>query len=534
MRISLRGPFCRVALRKGQYFPAIIDSAVLRAPAGIKRKLTTRAVHENGSDFDFDLFTIGGGSAGVRATRSSAGFGAKVGLCELPRALISSDEKGGTGGTCVLRGCVPKKLMALAGLFAEDVQDAASFGWEVDGQPQLSWEKLQSNKRKELERLSDLYMENLKKADVEYIEGRARIIDPNTVEVNGKQYRAKNILVATGGAASIPPIEGARDFAITSDQVLNLDEKPKKLVVVGGGYIGCEQASIFNNLGTEVYLIVRQDLPLAGFDREACAFVMEQYKLRGLHVYGQSSPTKMSKGANGKLTVHVEPYKRDGDPFDIEDVDQVLMATGRKPKTQNIGLEDIGVELDDKGGLKVDEFSRSVSVPSIWGIGDVTNRIPLTPVARMEGSALAKHLFGDQGDVKPDYKAVPSVVFSSPQLAYVGKKEDAAVEEYQDVDIYTSTSTPMKNTLGRKDVKEFVKVIVSSKDDKVVGFHMVGSEAAEILQGFAAALYAGITKQQLDATVGIHPSSAEEFVTMIKASRKYRGGKLTEGEPLKC
>ncbi|CAL8462218.1 g1749 [Coccomyxa elongata] len=503
------------------------------ASAGIWRKVTTSALQEDGH-LDFDLFTIGGGSAGVRAARYSAGLGAKVGLCELPRALISSDDKGGTGGTCVLRGCVPKKLMALAGLFAEELQDAASFGWEVKETPQLSWEALQNNKRRELERLSDLYRDNLEKADVKFIEGRARIVDPNTVEVNGQQYKAKNILVATGSAAIIPPIEGGKDFAITSDHILNLDELPRKLVVVGGGYIGCEQASIFNNFGTEVHLIVRQELPLAGFDREACAFVMEQYKLRGLHYYGQSSPTKVFKGPNGKLTVRIEPYKRDGDPFEIEDVDQVLMATGRKPKTQNIGLEDVGAELDEKGGLKVDEYSRSVNVPSIWGIGDVTNRIPLTPVARMEGSALAMHLFGEGNGTKPDYTAVPSVVFSSPQLAYVGKKEDAAVEEYQDVDVYTSTSTPMKNTLGRRDVKELVKVIVSSKDDRVIGFHMVGSEASEIMQGFAAALYAGITKRQLDATVGIHPSSAEEFVTMTKPSRKYRGGKLTEGEPLTC
>ncbi|CAL5227621.1 g10625 [Coccomyxa viridis] len=478
--------------------------------------------------FDYDLFTLGGGSAGVRAARYSAGMGAKVALCELPRDFISSEDRGGTGGTCVLRGCVPKKLMAIAGLFNEEMQDAVGYGWKLNGRPTFDFQDMQRNKRRELERLSDIYRKNLEKAEVDFIEGRGRLLDKNTVEVNGQQYKAKNILVATGSYPIKAPIEGS-EHGITSDEVLNLEQLPEKLVIVGAGYIGCEQACIYNNYGSEVHLIVRQDLPLNGFDIEARKFVLEQYKLRGIKYHGLSSPSKITKESNGKLTVTVDPYKREGDSFSLDNVDQILFATGRKPRTKDIGLEDVGVKFDDKGKLEVDEHSRS-NVDNIYAIGDVSTKIPLTPVARMEGTQFALHMFGGKEDAKPDYKSVPSVVFSSPQLAYVGLHEETAVEEVGDVDIYSSVSTPMKNSLGRDGIKELVKVVVSAKDDKVLGFHMVGSEASEIMQGFAAALYVGITKQQLDATVGIHPSSAEEFVCLAKPTRQYRGGKLTEGE----
>eukprot|EP00884_Botryococcus_braunii_P001762 jgi/Botrbrau1/11587/Bobra.247_1s0008.1 len=411
---------------------------------------------------EYDLFVIGGGSGGVRAARYSARLGmpsyvshsfwivaarargwsywtgAKVALCELERGNIASEERGGTGGTCVLRGCVPKKLMAYAGRFTEDFLNAKGFGWHTSCDPVLDFRELMRNKQKETDRLSEMYLKGLKESGVDVVIGRGQLKDATTVSVNGRDYKARNILVATGSYPSVPPIEGAREHGITSDHVLYLQELPKTLVIVGGGYIACEQATIYNNLGSKVHLVIRQDLPLKGFDDECRNFALEQYRKGGVIVHTSCSPTKLEKCSDGSLCLHVEPAK--GTPFTIDNVNQVLFATGRKPRSSGIGLERAGVELDDKGAVLVDKNSRSKSAATVWAVGDVTNRKPLTPAARMEGSCLAMHLFCDNHDdaAVPDHDNVASVVFSSPEVATVGLSEETARETCQAVDVFTS------------------------------------------------------------------------------------------------
>eukprot|EP00891_Asterochloris_glomerata_P007600 jgi/Astpho2/7600/Aster-02504 len=477
--------------------------------------------------YDYDLFTIGGGSAGVRAARfSAANYGKKVALCELPFGFIASDEEGGLGGTCVLRGCIPKKLLVYGSEFAEAFREAQGYGWNLHGEPTHDWQALRESKNKELQRLSTVYKKNLESGKVDFIEGLGKVVDEHTVEVKGKRYSAQHILVATGGMPTVPPIEG-KELTGTSDHILNLKERPNKLVIVGGGYIAAEQCCIYNGFGADVHLFFRGEHMLNGFDMENRLHLEEEFKKQGISLWPTYSPTKASwvtKQSNGKLTVVGK--NKDDEEKTVEDVDFVLMATGRKPRTQGLGLEELGVKLDDKGGVKVDDYSQS-SVPSIYAIGDVSNRIPLTPVARMEGTYFARHLYG--GDpIKPDYDNVASVVFSSPQVAKVGIDEEAAKEKIGDVDIFTTTFTSLKNSLTDNDLKGMMKVVVDAKTDKVLGIHLVGPEVAEILQGFAAAMKAGITKTQLDETVGIHPTAAEELTTLREPSRRIRGGKVQE------
>ncbi|KAK9824171.1 hypothetical protein WJX72_008264 [[Myrmecia] bisecta] len=499
--------------------PSSVSRSALQARAESSNGASSS---QNGSapDYDYDLFTIGAGSGGVRASKASADLGAKVGICELPLGRIATDTIGGVGGTCILRGCVPKKLLSYGSEFALEYRHGHNFGWEQSAPPALNWERLMANKNKELDRLNGVYRKMLRDAGIDFFEGRGQIIDQHTVEVNGKRFKVKNICIATGGKPITPPIEGA-EHAIISDQILDLPKLPKKLAVVGGGYISCEQATIYNAFGSEVHVFNRTPSILGKFDKECTSFIAEQYKLAGVKIYTSCSPEKLAKQPDGRITI--EAKYEDGKQISVEDFDYVLMATGRKPNTKGIGLEKVGVELDDKGGVKVDEYSRSVSVPNVFAIGDVTNRIPLTPVARMEGSLLGAHLFGDEPDeAKPDYEGVPSVVFSTPQMATVGLSEEDAIEKFKDVDVYTSTFRPMKNSMADEELKALTKLVVDAKTDKVLGIHMVGPEAAEIMQGLAAALKVGITKKQLDGTVGIHPTSAEEFVTMRKPARRIR------------
>ncbi|KAL3151737.1 hypothetical protein ABBQ38_012716 [Trebouxia sp. C0009 RCD-2024] len=470
------------------------------------------------ANYDFDLFTIGAGSGGVRASRFAAqNYGAKVAVCEMPFDLVASDQKGGAGGTCVLRGCVPKKLMVYGGEFAQAFKDSQGFGWDV-AEPGLTWERLMQNKNKELDRLNGVYMKLLNNAGVKYIEGRGTLVDAHTVEVGGKQYTAKTILIATGGRAVKLPIDGA-EHAIISDEVLNLPSRPKKMAVIGGGYIGLEFAGIYNNYGTEVHVVYRQPLPLRGFDEECRHFISEQYQVSGLNIHSESTPTCIEKQSNGSFTLHVK--KKSGGEETIEGLDTVLMATGRSPNTQNMNLEEIGVELGPKGQIKVDGFNQT-SVPSIYAVGDVTDRVNLTPVALMEGMAFAKNVFGGDPEAKAEYDAIASAVFSSPPLASVGLSEEQAIEQYGDVDVFTSSFKPMKNTISGNEGRGFMKILVDAKTDTVIGVHMIGPDCAEIMQGFAVAVKMGVKKKQLDRVVGIHPSSAEEFVTMRAPTKEVR------------
>ncbi|KAL0024238.1 hypothetical protein WJX77_010882 [Trebouxia sp. C0004] len=470
------------------------------------------------ASYDFDLFTIGAGSGGVRASRFAAqNYGAKVAVCEMPFDLVASDSKGGAGGTCVLRGCVPKKLMVYGGEFAQAFKDSKGFGWDVP-EPSVTWERLMQNKNNELDRLNGVYMKLLNNAGVKYIEGRGTLVDAHTVEVDGKQYTAKTILIATGGRAVKLPIDGA-EHAIISDEILNLPSLPKKLAVIGGGYIGLEFAGIYNNYGSEVHVVYRQPLPLRGFDEECRGFIAEQYEVTGLNIHSQSTPTRIEKQSDGSLTLHVK--KKDGQEEAIEGLEAILMATGRSPNTQNMNLEKVGIELGPKGQIKVDGFNQT-SVPSIYAVGDVTDRVNLTPVALMEGMAFAKNVFGGDPEAQAEYDAIASAVFSNPPLASVGLSEEQATEEYGDVDVFTSSFKPMKNTISGNEARGFMKILVDAKTDTVIGVHMIGPDCAEIMQGFAVAVKMGVKKKQLDRVVGIHPSSAEEFVTMRSPTKEVR------------
>ncbi|KAK5839584.1 glutathione reductase, chloroplastic [Gossypium arboreum] len=465
--------------------------------------------------YDFDLFVIGAGSGGVRAARFSANYGAKVGICELPFHPISSEVIGGVGGTCVIRGCVPKKILVYGAAFGSELEDARNYGWELNEKLAFNWKKLLHKKTDEIIRLNGIYKRLLSNAGVKLFEGEGKIVGPNEVEVtqlDGTKlsYSAKHILIATGSRAHRPPIPG-QELGITSDEALSLEDLPKHAVVLGGGYIAVEFASIWRGLGANVDLFFRKELPLRGFDDEMRAVVARNLERRGINLHPQTNLTELIKTDNGiKVTTdHGEEL--------IADV--VLFATGRLPNSKRLNLEAVGVELDNTGAVKVDEYSRT-SIPSVWAVGDVTNRMNLTPVALMEGTCFAKTVFGKEPS-KPDYSHVPCAVFSIPPLSVVGLSEEQAIEQANgDVLVFTSTFNPMKNTVSGRQEKTVMKLVVDAETDKVLGASMCGPDAPEIMQGIAVALKCGATKAQFDSTVGIHPSAAEEFVTMRSVSRR--------------
>lgn len=481
-----------------------------------RRGLVVRSQSENGAEalrpYDFDLFTIGAGSGGVRASRFAATFGASVAVCELPFSTISSDIAGGVGGTCVIRGCVPKKLLVYASKYAHEFEESHGFGWKYDTEPKHDWSTLIANKNAELHRLTGIYKNILKNAGVTLIEGRGKILDEHTVDVDGKIYSARHILVSVGGRPFIPNIPGS-EYAIDSDAALELPSKPVKIAIVGGGYIALEFAGIFNGLKSEVHVFIRQKKVLRGFDEEIRDFVAEQMSLRGVEFHTEEVPQAILKSADGSLSLKT----RKGT---VEGFSHVMFATGRRPNTKNLGLEEVGVKMTENGAIEVDEYSRT-SVPSIWAVGDVTDRINLTPVALMEGGALAKTIFQNE-PTKPSYSAVPCAVFSQPPIGTVGLTEEQAIQEHGDVDIYTANFRPLKATLSGLPDRVFMKLIVCAKTNKVLGLHMCGDDSPEIVQGFAVAVKAGLTKADFDATVGVHPTAAEEFVTMRTPTRKIR------------
>lgn len=443
--------------------------------------------------YDFDLFTIGAGSGGVASSRRAGSHGARVAICEEDRV----------GGTCVLRGCVPKKLLVYGAHFRHDFEDAVGFGWSVP-EPKHDWKKLQVAKDKELDRLNGVYKRLLRDSGVQLIEGRGRIVDPHTVEVGGQRYTAAHILVSTGSRPFLPEMPGI-EHVITSDGALNLKELPRRIIIIGGGYIGVEFAGIFNALGVKVTVLIRGDTVLRGFDDDVRAFLTQEMRKKGVDIRSEVFVRDIEKRADGTLSVLL----RMGDTLEA---DAVLFATGRIPNTRGIGLEEVGVKLDERGAVVVDEGSRS-SVENIYAVGDVTDRLNLTPVAIAEGRALAETLF-NHNPMRMDHSGVPSAVFSQPPVGTVGLTELEAREQLGAVDVYVSSFRPMKHTLSGREERSMMKVIVERASGRVLGFHMVGADAPEIIQGLAVALKCGVTKQQLDSTVGIHPTAAEEFVTM--------------------
>jgi glutathione reductase (NADPH) len=443
------------------------------------------------SSYDYDLFTIGAGSGGVRASRIAATLGARVAVAE-ERYL---------GGTCVNVGCVPKKLLVYASHFREDFHDAAGFGWTV-GDTRFDWSRLIANKNTEIQRLNGIYENLLGNAGVEIINGHARLLDAHTVAVGDKTYTADNILIATGGWPAVPDVPGV-EHVITSNEAFFLDRLPERIVVVGGGYIAVEFAGIFHGLGSRVTQLYRGPLFLRGFDNDVRDTLAEEMRKKGIDLRFDAKVSRIEK-ANGALTVALA----DGSTVDA---DVVMYATGRLPKIQGIGLEEAGVRFNDAGAVVVDQYSRS-SVPNIYAVGDCTDRINLTPVAIKEGQAVAETLYGGR-PTKPDHANVPSAVFSQPPIGSVGLTEAEAAEA-RPIDVYITRFRPMKHTLAGGDERTMMKIIVDRETDRVLGCHMVGGDAAEIIQGIAIALKCGATKAQFDATVGIHPTAAEEFVTM--------------------
>ncbi|EEF44251.1 glutathione reductase, cytosolic [Ricinus communis] len=475
--------------------------------------------NEQEAQFDFDLFVIGAGSGGVRASRFSANYGAKVGICELPFNPISSDSDGGVGGTCVLRGCVPKKILVYGASFGGDIEDARNFGWDINEKVEFNWKKLLQKKTDEITRLNGIYKRLLSNSGVKLFEGEGKIVGPNEVELtqlDGTKlsYSAKHILIATGSRAQRPAIPG-HELAITSDEALSLEDMPKRAVVLGGGYIAVEFASIWRGMGATVDLVFRKELPLRGFDDEMRAVVARNLEGRGINLHPRTNLTQLTKTENGikVLTDHGEEFM----------ADVVLFATGRAPVTKRLNLEAVGVELDHAGAIKVDEYSRT-NIPSIWAIGDVTNRMNLTPVALMEGTCFAKTVFGGES-CKPDYTNVPCAVFCIPPMSVVGLSEEQAIEQANgDILVFTSSFNPMKNTISARQEKTVMKLVVDAETDKVLGVSMCGPDAPEVVQGMAVALKCGATKAQFDSTVGIHPSAAEEFVTMRSLTRRVNAG----------
>jgi glutathione reductase (NADPH) len=444
--------------------------------------------------YDYDLFTIGAGSGGVAASRRAGAYGARVGICEERRV----------GGTCVLRGCVPKKLMWYASHVRDELDDAGGYGWSVDGT--VNWAALVQAKRKELDRLGGIYLSMLANAGVDLVEGRGVIVDPHTVEVEGRRITAERILVATGGWPTMPEIPGIR-HAMNSNHALDLETVPKHVAIVGGGYIGVEFAGIWHGAGAKITQIIRSGTVLRGFDEDIRTHLAEQMQLKGIELMTGNHVNAIEKTADG-LNLRL-------DRGEHLKVDAVLFATGRHPHSHQMGLAEVGVKRNDEFAIIVDEWSRT-SVPSIWAVGDVTHRVKLTPVAIADGRAFVETEFNDN-PTPVDHDAIPTAVFSQPPVATVGLTEEQAKDLGTcEVACYRSSFRPMKYVLPGRQEKAFLKLVTDCDSGQVLGIHMVGPDAPEIIQGFAVALKAGATKQDFDNTVGIHPTSAEEFVTMYQ------------------
>lgn len=443
------------------------------------------------AEFDYDLFVVGAGSGGVRAARTASSLGARVAIAEMDRL----------GGTCVNVGCVPKKLFFHGSHFAHDLRDARGYGWLTESS--FDWSTLQERKDREIQRLNRIYRELLERAGVLLLTGRARLIDPHTVEVGGRRHTAERILIATGGTPIMPEIPG-KEHARDSNAVFEIDRLPKRVMVVGAGYIALELGSVFVALGADVTLVHRGEEILRGFDHDLRYHLHDELEAKGMRILLETEVRALRTAGAG-----LEAELSNGE---VIATDFPMFAIGRRPNTAGLDLEKLGVELAAWGGIIVDDDFTS-SVPSIHAVGDVTNHLQLTPVALAEAMHFAHRFYGG-GDHRIDYLSIPTAVFCQPELATVGLTEAQAWHRCQDVRVFKSVFTPLKLSLSERREHSIVKLVVDASDDRVVGCHMVGPAAAEIIQGLAVAMKAGATKAQFDATLGIHPTSAEEFVTL--------------------
>jgi len=447
----------------------------------------------NTSEHGYDLLVIGAGSGGVRAARVAAGHGARVAIAEEYRI----------GGTCVIRGCVPKKLLVYGAHFAEDLEDARRFGWELQG-TKFDWPTLRDNVLAEVDRLSGLYTETLENHQVEILQGRAVVTGAHRVRIGDREVQAGVILVASGARPHVPDFPG-HEHGITSNEVFHLEHLPARIVITGGGYIANEFAGVFNEFGAHVTLINRSDQILRAYDQQLRERLLQISMAKGIQFLFNAAIERVDKRADGVLNLHM----RDGSTLET---DALMFATGRLPNTEGLGLQEVGVELDEQGAVQVDQDNRS-SCPSIYAVGDVTNRVQLTPVAIREGQAFADTVFGHT-PVRVDYRCIPSAVFSHPPLAGVGLTEAQARNTLGSIKVYTSNFRPMKNALAGRNERALYKMIVDAATGRIVGAHMIGPDAPEILQVVAVAVKAGMTKAQFDDCVAIHPTMAEELVLM--------------------
>jgi glutathione reductase (NADPH) len=452
------------------------------------------------SGFDYDLFVIGAGSGGVRAGRIAARYGAKVAVAEEYRV----------GGTCVIRGCVPKKLFVYASKFAEEFEDAVGFGWTSE-KVSFDWATLLANKDKEIDRLNRAYIRNLEAAGAELIQERAVVEGSNTVALaSGRKVTARYILVATGAAPFVPRHLPGHEFAITSNEAFHLERLPARIVIVGGGYIGVEFAGIFSGLGVETVLVCRGEQILRGFDDEIRNHLAAEMKKKGIEIRTRTDIARIERSGDGvRITMN------DGTGFGAG---QIMFATGRIPNVLGLGLDRVGVDMTPHMAIKVDAYSQS-TVPSIYAVGDVTNRVNLTPVAIREGHAFADTVFGGK-DVKVDHSLVPTAVFSQPEIGTVGLTEEQARQGFRAVDVYKTSFRPMKHTLSGRDERMLMKLVVDGESDRVLGCHICGPDAGEMAQLLGIAVRMGAKKSDFDATMAVHPTAAEELVTMRE---KWKG-----------
>ena len=452
--------------------------------------------NKTGSDeYDYDLFTIGAGSGGVRASRVAAAHGAKVAIAEEYRV----------GGTCVIRGCVPKKMLVYGAHFAEDLEDAAHFGWIIENK-RFDWVKLRDNVQSDIDRLNGLYTDTLENHDVTIFKERAEITGDHEVTLaSGDVITAKYILIATGARPHVPEFEGC-ELGITSNEAFHLDKIPEKILIAGGGYIANEFAGIFNEFGSKVCIMNRSDTLLRSYDHSLRDRLLQISMAKGIDFRFHAEFEKIEQLENGKLRAHMTN-------FEPMDVDCVMFATGRAPNTQGLGLDKVGVELGDHDAVKVDKFSQT-NVDYIYAVGDVTDRVQLTPVAIREGQAFADTVFGDGEPVAVDHSCIASAVFSHPPIAAVGMTESEARGALGNIKVYQSDFRAMKNVVAQRNERSLYKMVCDAANGKIVGIHMIGPEAPEIMQAAAVAVKAGLTKADFDATTAIHPTMAEELVLL--------------------
>ena len=458
------------------------------------------------SDFDFDLFVIGGGSGGVRAARLAAGLGKKVAIAEEYRF----------GGTCVIRGCVPKKLFVYASQFSEHFEDSHGFGWSV-GETSFDWKTLIANKDREIDRLEGLYRRGLENAGAEIIASRAELTGPNSVliKTTGQTVTAERILIAVGGRANPHAALPGHELCISSNEAFHLEELPKAILIAGGGYIAVEFANIFHGLGVDTTLIYRGKEILSRFDQDMRRGLHAAMEQKGIRILCHEVFEKIERGADGRLLAHTSAGK-------ALVADQVMLALGRDPNTEGLGLEAAGVKTGIKGEILVDEYSRT-NVESIYAVGDVTDRVQLTPVAIHEAMCLIDTLYHDR-PTSPDHELIATAVFSQPEIGTVGLSEDEASKKYDELEIYRAEFRPMKATLSGRAEKMIMKIVVNAADRKVLGVHILGHEAGEMAQILGIVLKAGCTKDDFDRTMALHPSASEELVTMYKPSYRVKGG----------